>query len=92
MKLCRLAAYCVINTTDYVKLETSSSPRLRRRRFSRLRFLERGGFAKYKRDLDAAAQKREAAATAAATERAAKRARDRRAKLQRAPLPKPPKK
>ena len=54
--------------------------------------LERGGFAKYKRDLDAAAQKREAAATAAATERAAKRARDRRAKLQRATLPKPPKK
>ena len=43
--------------------------------------VERGGFAKYKRDLSKAAEARERKATADATARAAKRAKARRDKL-----------
>lgn len=45
--------------------------------------LERGGFAKYKRDLEAKAEAREKRATADAQKRAAKRARERKEKLAR---------
>ena len=52
--------------------------------------LERGGFAKYKRDLDKAARDREAKATADARRRAAQRAAGRREKLRKHADKRPP--
>ena len=52
--------------------------------------VERGGFAKYRRDVAKAAELREAKARKLADARAAKRASDRRAKLAKAKANKPP--